>query len=166
MLIEFLVVAVLMALLGVVLLTVYKTVLNSLAIITAKSVVTSQFRSAVEQFGRDVEAAQAFPATCGGGVYNASSTVVLLDIPGSACIVYQCVGGLCTSASPGRLERLIVGTPPTRVLVPLSSNASSGMTLMNCTRLTNSVTCRWGLAQTVQRFRVESKMMVMFTRRR
>ena len=161
MLIEYLVAAALLALLGLVLLSVYRTILNSLAITTGRSVVTSQFRSTLEQFGRDVQAAQAFPASSGG--YTASATVLILEIPGAPLtdIVYQCAGGACTAASPGRLERLIIGTPPTRILIPLPN-----VTLLNFTSLTNRVTCQLGIAQTVQGFRAESKMLMTFTKRR
>ena len=112
-LIELLVAAAVLLIVGAVVVSVFLTVFKGVAVLTVRSAVTSGLRNAVEQFGRDAAQAQEAPASCSAS-YTASATqLILMGPPGtSRYVVYRPrpASGACTAASPCVLERLTLNS--------------------------------------------------------
>ncbi len=86
----------------------YLAMYQSLNMLMAKSSVTSSLRNAFVQLGRDVQSSRRavqIAQACGG--FTASATVLILEQPGGAHIIYACdLAGACQPNVPGQLERV------------------------------------------------------------
>lgn len=126
--------------LGLLLFMVYTNMFQGLATLSVKARVTNQLRSAMEQFGQDIRAAQAFLGTCGGYTFSAHGDVLILQMSSTANVVYQCsdpagnrqpwCNGGPTNPQTGRLDRMLMNSACTtktsvQVVVSAGTNQAS-----------------------------------------
>ena len=163
--VELLVAAMVCMVLAAVLLTVFVTVFRSMSILTAKSTVNSQLCSTLEAFERDAQQARSFPASA--CTRTATATEIILELPDSSCVVWQCDAGACTAADPGQLSRLIVSPAgnilATRTAVTLHS--TNGVTVLTFTRSARLVEMRLGILSVAWGYRSEGKIATAYALR-
>lgn len=80
-----------MAALGALVITIYISLYQGLAVLSVRSMVTGDLRNCVEQIGQDVRASQGVVASC--GAYSTTGTALVLQMGSGAPwprVVYQC----------------------------------------------------------------------------
>ena len=172
LLVEVLVASAITVMLGAVILSVFFTVWKGVAVLTARTRVTGTLRNTVEQLGRDVAQAGEAPTTC-PPAFAVSAIRLLLTRPGTTdCLVYQCVGGACTLANPGTLQRLVVSsagiTTQTRILAAGVIALTFARLDLNATPATiERIDCWLGVrtTATAQQYPVQGKILTVFTLR-
>lgn len=102
-LVELLAAVVGFSIIGAAVLSVTMTMYKALSMVRAKAVVSDNLRTAMEQIGRDAQAAKGALTTgtpCG---FTPSSTLLILDRADGGRTAYQCLNGSCNTGTPGEL---------------------------------------------------------------
>ncbi len=172
-----------------VMVVVYLATFQGLAILSTRSMVTSDLRSATEQLGRDVTRAQDAPGTAPAICNDLAPSAVLLVLtgplpgvggPGFDCIIYTCqpspgvIPGLCNNANPnadpstlGTLQRRVYsdagGGNPVELRTMARGVFSLGFSRNGAP--VKRVDVRLGVRQRIQRNQAQGQLVTIFNLR-
>ncbi len=122
-------------LVSAVVITVTITMYKALAMVRAKAVVSDTLRTAMEQVGRDAQAAKgALPGPCASYSATSNSAIsktLILDNSGGGRTVYACASGSCDTTTPGKLQTIVYGNSACTVVTTPLRTLAQEVTALN-----------------------------------